>query len=109
MIGTLVLRSLLTLLLCGVFAVSPGQSLADELSQTVALKVEGIESRSDDRDPRVLYILPWQPPSLPKRPRSDLNSEAPALLEPVDPVTLERHRYFRQTLDPNLGPAMSSH
>ena len=51
-------------------------------------------------EPRVLYILPWQAPSLPKRPRADLNDEAPELVRPVDPVVLERHRLFRENLNP---------
>ncbi|WP_166259748.1 hypothetical protein [Marinobacter salicampi] len=78
----------------------PGRAMMGE-----GMVVEGIGRRSDDEDPRVLNILPWQPPTLPKRPRTELNSEAPELLSPVDPHTLERHRKFRQNLDPDLDPA----
>ncbi|WP_404362318.1 hypothetical protein [Marinobacter sp.] len=71
------------------------------------LQVAGIARQSNDEDPRVLTILPWQPPSLPVRPRTELRSEAPGLLVPVDPLTLERHRHFRQTLDPDLDSSLS--
>lgn len=85
-----------------------GETANDQEPQArTALTVEGIPRRSDDRDPRVLYILPWQPPTLPKRPRTELNAEAPTLLEPISPEALERHRHFRQSLDPNLGSALS--
>lgn len=71
------------------------------------LGVEGIARDSADDDPGVLYILPWQPPTLPKRPRARLEDRAPELLEPLDPVALERHRVFRQTLNPSLDSSLS--
>ncbi|MDX1802373.1 MAG: hypothetical protein R3303_15685 [Marinobacter sp.] len=71
-----------------------------------AMTVTGIAPRTNDDDPRVLYILPWQPPTLPRRPRTRLNDRAPGLKEPVDPLTLERHRYFRKTLDPDIDAAV---
>lgn len=71
-----------------------------------AMTVTGIAPRTNDDDPRVLYILPWQPPTLPRRPRTRLNDRAPGLKEPVDPLTLERHRYFRNTLDPDIDAAV---
>ncbi|WP_166268399.1 hypothetical protein [Marinobacter caseinilyticus] len=86
-----------------------GLSPAPGPESGIALTVEGIARVSEDRDPRVLYILPWQPPTLPKRPRVELDSDAPALMAPVNPEVFERHRYFRHTLDPNLGSAPSSY
>lgn len=66
----------------------------------VGLHVEGISASIGEDDPRVLYILPWQTPSLPRRPRADLDGEAPQLIQPFNPIVLERHRAFRQTLNP---------
>lgn len=83
---------------------------ADEsAAEVVSLTIEGIAPATGDDDPRVLYILPWQPPSLPRRPRADLNARAPDLLEPLDPVVLERHRRFRQTLNPEMDSSLSLH
>ncbi|WP_449287159.1 hypothetical protein [Marinobacter sp. PE14] len=72
---------------------------ADE-EEATRLAVEGISASLGEDEPRVLYILPWQAPSLPKRPRADLNNEAPELVRPVDPIALERHRLFRENLNP---------
>lgn len=75
----------------------------------VALTVEGISASIGEDNPRVLYILPWQAPSLPRRPRQELDDTAPELVQPVDPVALERHRVFRQTLNPLvLSPGRDS-
>lgn len=60
------------------------------------------EFPGNDEDPRVLYILPWQAPTLPRKVDISLSAEAPDLLQPVDPEALERHRLFRQTLNPDL-------
>lgn len=79
----------------------------DSAGEVVSLTIEGIAPATGDDDPRVLYILPWQPPTLPRRPRADLNARAPDLLEPLDPVVLERHRRFRQTLNPEMGSSLS--
>lgn len=81
----------------------------DNAGNVVSLTIEGIAPATGDDDPRVLYILPWQPPSLPRRPRADLNARAPDLLEPLDPVVLERHRRFRQTLNPEMDSSLSLH
>lgn len=80
--------------------------VADKTPETRSLTVAGIAPQTNDDDPRVLYILPWQPPTLPRRPRTRLNDKAPDLKQPVDPLTLERHRYFRNTLDPDIGAAV---
>lgn len=74
------------------------------------LGVEGISASLGEDEPRVLYILPWQAPSLSKRPRAELDDRAPELLAPVDPLALERHRVFRENLNPLIlspfaGPA----
>lgn len=73
---------------------------------TVALGVEGINRHTGDDDPGVLYILPWQPPTLPRRSRAELDAGSEDLLEPMDPLTLERHRIFRKTLDPSLDSTL---
>lgn len=74
----------------------------DATEAAVALTVEGISPVSEDDDPRVLYILPWQPPTLPAKSAEPLDGEAADLSEPLDPIALERHRVFRQTLNPQL-------
>ena len=74
---------------------------------TVALGVEGINRHTGDDDPGVLYILPWQPPTLPRRSRAELDAGSEELLEPKDPLTLERHRTFRKTLSPLLDSTIS--
>ncbi|AHI32119.1 hypothetical protein AU15_15155 [Marinobacter salarius] len=69
--------------------------------------VEGINRHTGDDDPGVLYILPWQPPTLPRRSRAELDAGSEELLEPKDPLTLERHRTFRKTLNPLLDSTLS--
>ena len=64
------------------------------------LSVEGISASSGEDDPRILYILPWQGPSLPRRPRAELNQELPELTQPVTATAVENHRLFRETLNP---------
>lgn len=74
---------------------------ADTMGEAiVGLHVEGISTSVGEDNPRVLYILPWQAPDLPQRPRADLDSKAPQLIQPLNPLVLERHRTFRQTLNP---------
>lgn len=85
------------LLLAGLQVLFLNQAQADD---TVRLSVEGLSASLGEDEPRVLYILPWQAPSLPRRPRADLNDEAPELVRPADPVALERHRLFRENLNP---------
>lgn len=65
-----------------------------------ALAIAGIQASSGEDDPRILYIMPWQHPTLPRRPRTSLNTELPALMAPADSRTLENHRHFRETLNP---------
>ncbi|WP_372965532.1 hypothetical protein [Marinobacter sp.] len=65
-----------------------------------SLEVAGISASSGEDDPRILYILPWQTPSLPRRPRAELNQNAPELMQPVSSTTLENHRLFRETMNP---------
>jgi len=94
--------------LAGLIIMAGGQALADAAtdnlsgdSPPIELRVAGITAHSADDDPGVLYILPWQPPTLPRRPRPRLDDSAPDLLEPQDPMALERHRIFRETLNPS--------
>lgn len=76
-------------------------------AETVALGVEGVTRYTGDDDPGVLYILPWQPPTLPRRSRAELEAGSEELVEPEDPLTLERHRKFRETLNPLLDSTLS--
>ena len=62
------------------------------------LSIDGISSNMGEDEPRVLNILPWRAPTLPRRPRAELDNTAPELLKPLDPLVLERHRKFRQNL-----------
>ncbi len=63
------------------------------------LSIEGISASAGEDEPRVLTILPWQAPTLPRRPRAELESKAPELVQPLDPRVIEAHRAFRQRLD----------
>jgi hypothetical protein len=84
-------------------ALSPvgAQAAAEQAGeQSASLSVEGISASIGEDNPRVLYILPWQTPSLPRRPRAELDSDAPQLIQSLNPLVLERHRTFRQTLNP---------
>ncbi|HLT14046.1 MAG TPA: hypothetical protein VK006_08115 [Marinobacter sp.] len=75
--------------------------------QRRSLEVAGISASAGEDDPRILYILPWQTPSLPRRPRAELNQAAPELMQPVSTTALENHRQFRETLNPLvLEPAL---
>lgn len=73
---------------------------ANQQAQKQALSVAGVSASSGEDDPRILYILPWQGPSLPKRPRAELNDELPELTQPVTATAVENHRLFRETLNP---------
>lgn len=88
------------LLVLLVLLAAPLPAAQEPGSETVQLTVEGISASLGEDEPRVLYILPWQPPSLPRRPRVELDDKAPELLGPVDPMVFERHRLFRDTLNP---------
>ncbi len=66
------------------------------------LKVEGLSASIGEDSPRVLFILPWQAPTLPRRPREALPAKFPDLIEKVDPVAGERHRQFRDSLNPQM-------
>lgn len=66
--------------------------------RVVSLSIEGISASIGEDEPRVLTIIPWRAPTLPRRPRAELERSAPALIQPLDPVVFERHRKFRQSL-----------
>ena len=70
--------------------------------ETVALTVDGINPTSGEDSPGVVYILPWQPPTLPRRTRDALETNASELLSPMDPMVFERHQEFKQSLNPSL-------
>jgi len=73
---------------------------AGSAMETVALSIEGISSTSSEDSPGVVYILPWQPPTLPRRTRDALEVDARGLREPMDPVVFDRHQAFHQSLNP---------
>ncbi len=82
-------------------ASEPGNVMrGDEVhkDETVRLSIEGISASMGEDEPRVLNILPWRAPTLPRRPRAELESTAAELVQPLDPLVLERHREFRQNL-----------
>lgn len=70
--------------------------------ETVALTVDGINTTSGEDNPGVVYILPWQPPTLPRRTRDALETNASELLAPMDPMVFEHHQNFQQSLNPSL-------
>ena len=78
----------------------PDASAKNQTEAVTVLTVEGISVQGDDDYPRVLNILPWQPPTVSRRARDPLRLEGEGLLEPVDPEAMQRHRLFRKTLDP---------
>ncbi|WP_417538400.1 hypothetical protein [Marinobacter sp.] len=82
---------------------SEAQLKGVESNSPARLSIEGISANVGEDEPRVLTILPWRAPTLPRRPRAELESTAPELVEPLDALVLERHRIFRQ----NLGVANS--
>lgn len=101
-LGSLALAAVLPTLV-----MAQAKPVATGPAETVALGVEGITRHTGDDDPGVLYILPWQPPTLPRRSRAELEAGSEELLEPKDPMTLERHRKFRETLNPLLDSTLS--
>lgn len=86
----------------GVAASADATGPVPGVESLTALTVEGLSSEPGDDDPRILYILPWQPPSIPRRPHSHVDNERQDLVAPIDPLVLERHRNFRKTLNPDL-------
>jgi len=78
--------------------VQPAEGKPDTGEQV--LEVAGISANPGDDDPRVLYILPWQPASVPDHPRVELSRQAAELMQPISSEMLENHRRFRQTLNP---------
>ena len=88
------------LVLCPVTGYSAEGTSTVGHSQQNVLQVQGLSAGTGEDDPRILYILPWQTPSLPRRPRTELNQQAPELLHPVTQPVLENHRQFRETLNP---------
>lgn len=99
----------MALAVCLCFVAGAAAAAPDRLPEqagTVRLTIDGLSASVGEDDPRVLTILPWQPPTLPRRPRADLDDSAQDLLQPVSPDSLERHRLFRQSLNP-LTPGPS--
>jgi len=86
---------LLLLLLAPIVCNAEGGAQTDK---PVRLSIEGISASVGEDEPRVLTILPWRAPTLPRRPRAELESSAPELVQPLDPLALERHREFRRDL-----------
>lgn len=88
--------AILAALAQSVFAAEGGT--ADD--KPVTLEIAGLSATTGEDEPRILFILPWQPPGLPRRPRVELDDRAPELEQALDPMVVERHRKFRNTLDP---------
>jgi hypothetical protein len=62
--------------------------------------VEGTSIHANEEEPRVLHIVPWQPPTLRRRDRQALSLPGTEeLLRPIDVEAFRTHRHFRQTLD----------
>lgn len=62
--------------------------------------VEGTSIHANEEEPRVLHIVPWQPPTLSRRERAPPElSGVETLLRPIDVEAFRTHRHFRQTLD----------
>ncbi|MDO6824542.1 hypothetical protein [Marinobacter sp. 1_MG-2023] len=99
-----VLSGLLTL----IFVTAPALCAASDKSEYPGIEsikniksiksIEGISASMGEDEPRVLNILPWRAPTLPRRPRAELENTAPELVQPLDPLVLEHHREFRQNL-----------
>ncbi|WP_417521337.1 hypothetical protein [Marinobacter sp.] len=70
----------------------------DARESSVRLSIEGISASVGEDEPRVLNILPWRAPTLPRRPSAELEGSASDLVQPLDAIVLERHRVFRQSL-----------
>ncbi|MDN6318611.1 MAG: hypothetical protein L0J77_02510 [Marinobacter sp.] len=85
-----------------VCAAAGPDEVVDEVSaekdRLVRLSIDGISASIGEDEPRVLTILPWRAPTLPRRPRAELERSAPELVQPLDPLVLEQHREFRQSL-----------
>ena len=94
------IRCFLTFFLATSLPVIAQSETSGEPAQVAPLSVAGISASSGEDDPRILYILPWQGPSLPRRPRAELNQDLPELTQPVTANAVENHRLFRETLNP---------
>ncbi|MBU2875207.1 hypothetical protein [Marinobacter salexigens] len=80
-------------------AESTNEAEADDARESsVRLSIEGISASVGEDEPRVLNILPWRAPTLPRRPSAELKGSASDLVQPLDAIVLERHRVFRQSL-----------
>ncbi|MCK0164021.1 hypothetical protein [Marinobacter sp. S6332] len=71
---------------------------ANTRESSVRLSIEGVSASVGEDEPRVLNILPWRAPTLPRRPSAELEGSASDLVQPLDAIVLERHRVFRQSL-----------
>lgn len=101
---------LLTPAVCTASAADDGaEGVSAQQGELERLSIEDISASVGEDEPRVLTILPWRAPTLPRRPRAELQRSAPELVQPLDPVVLEQHREFRQSLGVAADPgAMGS-
>lgn len=87
---------------CSVFLYA-GNGMAEEELKDVRASltdVEGTSIHANEEEPRVLHIVPWQPPTLARRERTPPElSGVETLLRPIDVEAFRTHRRFRQTLD----------
>lgn len=59
---------------------------------------EGISVTGGNEQPRVLYIIPWQPPAYQKRAQHPPNIELSGILEPIEPAFHNEDYHFRKKL-----------
>ncbi len=83
--------------LAGFFAAGP--LVAQERDE-----LDGISIQGNNEQPQVLYLIPWQAPSIPAREEHPPVRTLQNALQPVNPEFHEKELYFRktQTLHSNL-------
>lgn len=62
--------------------------------------IQGIAIKASDEYPKVLNIIPWQAPVMPRRGKAELSLEMDELLEPLNARASLAHQDYRKTLAP---------
>jgi len=60
-------------------------------------ELEGISIQGNNEQPQVLYLIPWQSPSIPAREEHPPVKTLSGVLSPVDPEFHEKEIFFRKT------------
>ncbi|MCP5161834.1 MAG: hypothetical protein H7A00_09230 [Hahellaceae bacterium] len=60
-------------------------------------ELEGISIQGNNEQPQVLYLIPWQSPSIPAREEHPPVKQLSGVLAPVDPEFHENELFFRKT------------